>query len=236
MVVRSVGRTRARVAAGGSLKPASSSFQLRFGHRFSGRLQINPLCDTLMTFGPVGRLLGNHQREQIDRQYARRAETAVLDVAEGAERGRTDDAAHAALLPRLDRRRLVVRPPRHQIALGHDPAAGVARGDEQHLGLAIGTDAIGQRSDLIAHPDPPGDAGGEPAARRAIMDWSRGKVMAKQSNAGARPWTGSCARVQAGRPQDLWRQDEEAQASDAEKRNGRVGHDPAWPRRRWRGR
>jgi hypothetical protein len=66
-----------------------------------------------------------------------------------ADRGRAGDARNSGLLEGFARCRLVGIEPADQIAFGDDPAAGVARRDEERSEGAVILGAIGQGGNLV---------------------------------------------------------------------------------------
>src|SRR3546814_1190154 len=88
--------------------------------------------------GPFVGLLAKQQREQRDVHILRGAVATALGVAILAERGGARNARHAGLFERLVRGGLVQRNYLHRVALGDDPAAQLARGEQHHARVGGG--------------------------------------------------------------------------------------------------
>jgi hypothetical protein len=97
----------------------------------------------------VVELADDGKREDVDLRVARRAVAPPLGVMIAADRRRTGDAGNAGFLECLACGRLMGIQPPDRVALGNDPAAGVARSDQQSPKRAIRFSAIGQGGDLV---------------------------------------------------------------------------------------
>jgi hypothetical protein len=120
-------------------------------HRIGGGGKRKPLALALFPFGPARQFLGHGQGKHLDLDHHRRARPQGLAILEPAKRGGADRPDHAGFLLRLAGGGGVRGLALAEIALGNDPAARPARGDEKHFdgrGKAITDGAIGQGGNL----------------------------------------------------------------------------------------
>jgi hypothetical protein len=125
------------------------SFKTRILREMRGSDWVEPSSLTLASLRPVLKLLGDEQRK--DGHFGIRPSPvgALFAVVKCANRLLGRFAVDASLLEGFARSSLVRLKPTDGVAFRDDPTSRATRGDQQYLDVAIGTDSVGERTDLL---------------------------------------------------------------------------------------
>ena len=149
---RHVARATPGSAARG--KPAISAFSSGSSTAAAASSKRKPAGVALIPLGPVVDLLDERERKDGDDHVAVAAGAAAFAIGEAADRRRGRGCRGCRLPHRPPARRPRGWRARDRIALGHHPAAGIARGDQHHARMAGLVDHIGKCADLLDGPGP----------------------------------------------------------------------------------